>query len=166
LFYSTNTPLDVKIHDFVRRKIYAAQLAGFESNNLGRFHKDVQAMLECRDKITNKMILRYTLLTNATTALLYKRYNEIFIALAAVTYNKEKINKNNVDLLDKLHSKIKETEEELLRHERAPEIVEQVADTVDLINLEIRPEIIARKKKSGEDPIFDPDEEEGSIRNI
>lgn len=61
LVYDKNSPLHDVISDIKKLKGKAADLAGFKKNDDGRFLSSVEALLDCTNRDTNKMIIRYVL---------------------------------------------------------------------------------------------------------
>lgn len=56
--YDRNSPL-LDIEDFIKRKVYAAQLAGFRPNASGQFSAHVRWFLRGSNPTVNAMIIRY-----------------------------------------------------------------------------------------------------------
>ena len=76
--YDKSCPLKKVITDFKKLKLQAAVLAGFIKQEDGRFLSNVEAVITCSNKETNKIILRYCLQHKNATYIKYIMYQQLY----------------------------------------------------------------------------------------
>lgn len=82
LLYDKKTPLK-KIDDLIKRKIEAAQMAGFETDRNGYFNKDIDAAMKGFNEDVNAMIIRLLRIQHDVTfATMVTGYESLYQKLA------------------------------------------------------------------------------------
>jgi len=148
--YDKNTPLNA-IQDILKRKVQAAELAGFKKEKGGVFSKIVENMMRCKNKAVNKMIIRYVRMQrnpkySYLVTIEEAYYNELQKILEgddAGSYKKARDMQKDVETIGI----------ELMNEDNNKLLADDLYEFIEMEKLELRPEDIAEKIRNGIPPI-------------
>lgn len=147
LVYDKNSPLHDEFKDMWRKKMFAADLAGFVKEENGKYLGKVEDMMKCKNTPVNSMIIRYVMLMRSS---LYSK----FTILQEVYFNvSEGLLGGNtkIDDFNKINKELEQCESELLSNDNL--LSDDLTKYYFQDKLELRPEDIAKKLANGEQPI-------------
>jgi len=145
LCYDLNTQLRKEVPYFNKRKLVAAELAGFDQAKDGKFKKNYEDILLGLNEKANTAISKYIRLFASPKYLSLVYYWSILSAeFENITSIKEsKDYKNTIGNIEKLEAKINECVEFLYGGEEVKDIRRALYESVEKENLKLRPEHIA-----------------------
>lgn len=150
LVYDKQSPLHDAYPDLNRKKIIAADLAGFIKEDNGQYNPKVEELFRCDIPDCpdiNPMIIRYLLLSKSA---LFQRFCILSEAYSNISA-KFLTGNGKIDEFTKLGREIDDCESELLAHDN--NLHEDFTQYYFESRLELRPEDIAERLKKGEQPI-------------
>lgn len=144
LVYDKNSPLRTVLSDIKKIKTKAAELAGFNKNDEGRFLKPIEAVILCDDRVVNAMIVRYVLEHKSA------KYHEMVILSEAhvkIAVNVlEAPTDKDIKNFQSIGSQLDEIKQELLSGDNSVKLQEDLLQYYFEDKLQLRPEDIARKR--------------------
>jgi hypothetical protein len=150
LLYDQKSPYRVKYPDVLKRKVEVAHDLEFPITEEGNFESVIEDMLRGKNEIVNRKIVqfvrmhrnfKYSYLVSIESAY----YNLMLEIIGGETRNISKAKDMRDDLEESLH--------ELLNQDSNPYLKDAVLRFVEEERLALRPEDIAKKLQSGENPI-------------
>jgi len=149
--YDIGTPLRSAIPEVMRRKFYAASLAGFETKK-NKFIKPVEEILVGKDEVVNRAIVEFVVsIHSASYTKLVAFENALQGCLMSMM--KGSLGKNAIDDINSLESEINTLTGKLLQDDKTQFIVDKLYEKIATDKLELRPEDIADKLAAGEEPV-------------
>lgn len=150
--YDKNTPYRAKYRDVLRRKAEIAHDVGFETLPSGIFEDPVEDFMRGNNKIVNEKGLEFVRM--------HRSFKYAYmVAIENSYYNMllEVMNGNTKRIADLrgVQEELEETMLQLLNEDDNPYMKDAVLRYMEEERLMLRPEDIARKKASGEDPVPD-----------
>lgn len=157
LAYDKESPLRKVITDFKKLKLQAAALAGFIKQEDGRFLSNVEAVITCANKETNKIILRYCLQHRNATYTKYILYQQIYFSQMEALLSGDKSAKLND--FDSLADKLDEISQQIFNQDNSASLKEDLQQYYFEEKLFLKPEEIAKKlqEKPKESPVPIPE---------
>ena len=150
--YDKSTPYRGKFRDVLRRKAEIAHDVGFESQPSGIFEDPVEDFMRGNNKIVNEKVVEFVRMHRSFKyAYLVGIENSYYNLLLEVMNG----NTKRIPDLRGVQEELEETMLQLLNEDDNPYIKDAVLRYVEEERLMLRPEDIARKKASGEDPVPD-----------
>jgi len=150
--YDKNTPYRAKYRDVLRRKAEIAHDVGFETLPSGIFEDPVEDFMRGNNKIVNEKGLEFVRMHRSF------KYSYM-VAIENSYYNMllEVMNGNTKRITDLrgVQEELEETMLQLLNDDDNPYMRDVLLRYMEEERLMLRPEDIARKKASGEDPVPD-----------
>lgn len=147
LVYDKNSPLHAVIGDFKKLKAKAAELAGFNKDNEGKYLKPVEDVLLCNNRDVNFMIVRYVIHHKSA------KYHEMVILKEAhlkISVNVlEDPTTKELSSFKTVGAQVDELQQELLSGDNNPKLQENLLEYYFEDKLELRPEDIARRRSAG-----------------
>jgi len=149
--YDPNTPVNT-VPDVMKRKFYAATLAGLPKKNSVRFTEEVEAMLGGSDTQVNEAICAFiTRLNSAKYTKLVVYNTALELQLKAMLSGKYKT--DAIEVVDALERGISDILRQISNEDSSKFTVDAIYDKVRSEKLELRPEDIADKLANGENPV-------------
>jgi hypothetical protein len=140
-----------------KRKRMAAELAGWIPDAKGEFTPAIKAIIEGKDKSVNKMIVRYCKIHKSPRYAALVGMEETFYSILERMVDGSDMKAADISTFKSFETEIEDRATEFLNGDSTREIVQQVYEDIELEQLELRPEDIAKKLKSGKSPVdFDP----------
>jgi len=144
LVYDKNSPLRTVISDIKKIKTKAAELAGFNKDDNGRFLKPVEEVILCNDRVVNAMIIRYVLEHKSA------KYHEMVVLSEA--HVKLSVNvleaptDKDIKNFQTVGTQVDNIKQELLSGDNSSKLQEDLLHYYFEDKLQLRPEDIARKR--------------------
>ena len=153
--YDKNSPLVPHYTEINKRKIKAADLAGFVRQDDGRFLSNVESVLAGENKIANMMIIRYITQHKNSLYTKYIVYQELYENL--IEKLRSGTGGSKISEFDQLADKLDEIRQELLSQDNNQKLHKDFAQFYFEDKLLLRPEDIAEKLRKGERPVPIPE---------
>jgi hypothetical protein len=145
LVYDMRSPLIQSIKEHNERKVRSLLMAGFESNNLGRFDTDIESsLLYGKDQGVARMIVKYVYIFNNIDYSELVGMIEINSQILRDIMNAKRT-KDTMKQLSDTSARIKELTANVFGGKETKEIEEQLYEQLNMSRLSFRPERIAQR---------------------
>lgn len=150
--YDPGTPILTSVPDVMKRRFFAAELAGFPKRNSVKFTKEVEDLITKGDEVVNNAITAFVVRQNSPL------YTKLTVYLVALELQLKlilsgKYKSDAIETVDQLESNISDITRRMLNDDSAKFVVDAIYDKVRSEKLELRPEDIADKIADGEKPV-------------
>jgi hypothetical protein len=149
LLYDPESELRKNISHYPIRKRIAAKMAGFKTDSMGKFEKNVEEMLVGNNKYVNRAVAEYCFMTLNIYYVAHAAYVDMYfraLADSAGVYDKD-----TRQALDDLQKKILAHDKLILGGDEVVEMRKALYALSKKIELDFTPEGVVRKLESGDD---------------
>lgn len=151
-YYHPKSPIRME-PDLIARKKIAMDLAGVQTVAFGKYSKEHEEVLMCRNDVINQCIIDYCYLVGSvdfTILAVYEQglYNEL-VGLIGKAFTKDTVKK-----ITEIKSEINTLKNDILAGDvYMQELANALYKKTESIRLELRPEDIAQKLSEGKEPV-------------
>lgn len=151
LFFDMAEELSVSHPDIMARKLFAAEVAGFERDADRRFSDEVALMLIGKNENVNRMIVRYVKLFPEPQYPSYVAYQAMLMQQMVASMNEtdpKLVKEIRLNITD-LNKQISALVEKIFRGDTSASLMKSLYSSMEEEKLGIRPEDVARALQDG-----------------